>query len=101
MQTPLEFGTIPLGTTEVLPLTITNIGVPGTVKVGTKINGPSYKILTTSENTCLAGIADGQSCILPVEFDPVVGIGKHNDILTLTPVGGAAPSTVALKGTAD
>ena len=64
------------------------------------INGPSYKILTTSQNTCLAGINAGQSCILPVEFDPVA-VGNHNDHLTLTPSGGAAPSTVYLHGTAD
>ena len=32
METPLEFGTIPFGTTEVLLLTIQNVGVPGTVR---------------------------------------------------------------------
>ena len=84
METPLQFGTIPSGTTEVLLLTINNIGVAGTVTIGTKINGPSYKILTTSQNTCLGGITAGHSCNLPVEFDPVAA-GSHDDVLTLTP----------------
>ncbi len=96
---PLAFGTIPFGTTEVLLLTINNIGVAGTVTIGTQINGPSYKILTTSQNTCLAGINAGQSCTLPVEFDPV-SVGNHNDYLILTPSSGA-PSRVNLQGTAD
>ncbi len=96
----LEFGTIAFGTTKVLPLTITNIGVPGTVTVGTKIGGPSYKVLTNAQNTCLAGIAAGQSCTLPIEFDPV-SVGMHDDILTLTPSGGAAPSTPHLDGFAN
>ena len=100
LQGALQFGTIPYGTTEVLPLTIYNYGVTGTVFVGTSINGPSYKILTTSQNTCLAGIRAGQTCTLPVEFDPVA-VGLHDDILTLTPTGGAAATTVSLKGRAD
>jgi hypothetical protein len=67
--------------------------------IGTKINGPSYKALTTAQNTCLAGISTGQSCVLPIEFDPV-SVGNKSDILTLAPTGGAAASTVNLIGTA-
>ena len=92
METPLEFGTISFGSTETLLLTINNIGVPETVAIGTQINGTSYKILTTSQNTCLAGITAGHSCTLPVEFDPVA-VGNYDDILTLTPSGGGAAST--------
>ena len=99
METPLEFGTISFGSTEMLLLTINNIGVPGTVTIGTKIGGPSYKILANSQNTCLAGITAGHSCTLPVEFDPVA-VGKHDDHLTLTPSAGS-PSTVKLDGVAD
>jgi hypothetical protein len=96
---PLQFGTIPFGSTEVLLLTINNLGVGGNITIGTMINGPSYKILS-SQNTCLSGIRSRQSCTLPVEFDPV-SVGKHDDVLTLIPTGGAAPSTVYLHGTAD
>ncbi len=97
---PLQFGTIAFGTTKVLPLTITNIGVSGTVTFGTSIGGPSYKVLTNAQNTCLSGVTAGQSCTLPIEFDPV-SVGMHDDILTLTPSGGAAPSTPHLDGFAN
>jgi hypothetical protein len=97
---PLQFGTIAFGRTEILTLTITNSGLPGTVTVGTAINGPSYKILTTAQNTCQGGITAGQSCVLPVEFDPV-SVGVKNDVLTLTPSAGVAPAPIALLGTAD
>jgi sugar lactone lactonase YvrE len=100
MESALQFGTIPFGSTKVLPLTVTNYGVSGTVTVGTSINGPSYKVLANAQNTCLAGIASGQSCILPIQFDPAA-VGAHNDILTLTPSAGAAPSQVHIDGTAD
>lgn len=101
IEVPLQFNSIPLGTTKTMLLTIYNVGVPGTVTFSTKINGPSYKIQTTSQNTCLAGIMPGHSCTLPVLFDPL-SLGEHDDILTLTPTGGAAaPSTVHLHGSAD
>jgi hypothetical protein len=48
----------------------------------------------------MGGIAASQRCTLPVEFDPVA-VGTHNDVLTLTPSGGAAISTISLKGIAD
>ena len=83
-----------------LLLTINNIGVAGTVTIGTKINGPSYKILTGPRNTCLGGITAGHSCTLPVEFDPVA-VGNHDDVLTLTPSRRRPPSTVYLHGIAD
>ncbi|WP_161557315.1 choice-of-anchor D domain-containing protein [Acidisarcina polymorpha] len=98
-QTALQFGSIAFGQTAVLPLTITNVGVTGNVTIGTSVNGPSYKVLKTNANTCLAGITAGQSCVLPVEFTPAT-LGIHDDILTLTPSHGAAPSTVKLRGIA-
>jgi Abnormal spindle-like microcephaly-assoc'd, ASPM-SPD-2-Hydin len=97
--TTMDFGTIPFGTTEVLLLTITNNGVPGTAMIGTSINGPSHAVLTTAQNTCLAGIAMGQSCTLPVEFDPV-SVGAHTDVLTVTPSSGGVPFAIVLLGTA-
>jgi sugar lactone lactonase YvrE len=95
LATPLNFGTLPAYTTAMLPLTITNFGVAGMVTIGTAVNGPSFKILTTADNTCLAGIAAGQSCTLPVEF-LANSVGAHNELLTLTPSGGAAASVVHL-----
>jgi hypothetical protein len=70
------------------------------VTIGTAIDGPSYEILTTAQNTCLAGITAGQSCVLPVQFSPT-SVGGHDHVLTLSPSSGAAPSTVGLNGIAS
>ena len=94
----LNFGSIPFGTTELLMLTIEDVGAPGTVTLTTSVNGPSYKILTAG-NTCLAGLTSGHTCTLPVEFDPV-NAEWHNDLLTITPSSGAA-SVVPLLGSAS
>ncbi len=91
----LRFGPVFPGV-KVLPLTVTNVGLPGTVMVGTAISGPSYSILTTAENTCLAGIAAGQSCTLPVQASPATS-GLHDDLLTLTPFPGSGSTTVWLS----
>jgi uncharacterized repeat protein (TIGR03803 family) len=95
----LRYPTIASGATEILQLEIHNFGVPGTIFVTTNINGPSYKVLTIPENTCLAGVPPGEVCILPVEFDPV-SVGEHDDILALTPDEGVA-TTIQLKGIAS
>ncbi len=95
-STTLQFGTIAVGSSKVLPLTVTNPGIPGTVTVGTSFNGPGYVILTTAQNTCKAGIAPGKSCVLPVQFTASSG-GSHNHNLTIT-ANGVAPIIVALQG---
>jgi len=77
----LDFGPVPIGPRVQLPLTVTNVGLPGTVTVGPAITGHSYSIPT---NTCLAGIAAGQSCTVWVEFAPTKS-GVHEDLLTLSP----------------
>ena len=101
---PLQFGTVSSGSTEVLQLTVTNIGIPATLTVGTAITVRSttyptitYTVLTTAQNTCLAGIASGQSCTLPVEFAPTSS-GTHDDLLTLTPSAGGGSTSVWLLG---
>ena len=91
----LVFGTTSPGSTEVRTLTVTNVGLPGTVMVGTTIFGPSYSILTEG-NTCLAGITAGQSCTLPVQLAPKTS-GPHDDLLTLIPFPGAGSTTVWLS----
>ncbi len=98
----LKFGSVASGSTEVKTLTVTNVGLPGTVTIGTAIKagygaGP-YSVLATATNTCLAGIAPGQSCTLPIKFAPVSS-GTHNDFLTLTPSAGGGGTTVWLYGT--
>jgi hypothetical protein len=95
----LQFGTIPLGSTAVLPLTVTNEGLPGTVMVGVTASGPSYTVLNNTGATCQSGITSGQTCTLLIQFSPV-GSGEHNGILTLTPSSGASAVTIAIKGAA-
>jgi hypothetical protein len=100
----LEFGSVTEGSTKVLPLTVTNVGLPGTVTLDSAITvratarpTTTYKILTTSQNTCLAGITAGQSCVLPVEFAPTSS-GTHDDLLTLSPSSGGGSTRVWLTG---
>jgi hypothetical protein len=95
---PLQFGTIPYGSSAVLPLTVTNMGLPGTVTVATKTSDPSYTVLTTAQNTCQAGIAAGQSCTLPVKFTPD-SESEHAGTLTLTASAESAVTVVGLDGT--
>jgi hypothetical protein len=95
-ETTLQFGIVYIGSPEILPLTIYNYGVAGSVNLNTKINGPSYAIVG---NTC-AGVTAGGTCTLQVQFNPN-SEGYHNDILTLTPSGGAASTTINLKGNAE
>ncbi len=103
-EAPLDFGTIPFGTTKTLQLVVNNLGVSSSVTVKGSINGPSYKFLTATPNNfsvspsnCFTGIKEGQSCLVQIEFSPTV-VGHHGDVLTLTPSIGAA-STVRLDGT--
>jgi hypothetical protein len=100
----LQFGSVSSGSTEVLPLIVTNVGLPGTVNVGTAITvrattrpTTTYRVLTTAQNTCLAGIAAGQSCTLPVELVPTSS-GTHDDLLTLTPSPGGGSTNLWLIG---
>jgi hypothetical protein len=100
----LKFGSVSSGSTEVLPLTVTNVGLPRTVTVGTSITvrattrpTTTYKILTTAQNTCQTGIAAGESCTLPVEFAPTSS-GVHDDLLTLTPSVGGGSTNLWLIG---
>jgi sugar lactone lactonase YvrE len=100
----LKFGSVSSGSTEVLPLTVTNVGLSGMVTVGTAITvrntatpTTTYTVLTTAQNTCLAGIAAGQSCTLTVEFSPTSS-GTHDDLLTLTPSAGGGSTNLWLIG---
>ena len=95
----LQFGSVPQGSTAVLPLTVTNDNLPATVGVDVTFSGPSYSVLDNSQNTCQADVAPGASCTLIIQFSPV-GAGSHNGILTLTPSTGGTGTTVALDGQA-
>ncbi len=98
----LQFGAIPLGSSKVLTVTIVNNAASGTVAIGAAVTGrPNYKILTTAQNTCQAGLPSGKSCALPIEFDPVA-VGVYDNYLNLTISADGPPTAfVSLEGVAD
>jgi hypothetical protein len=93
--TGLAYGSISLGTTSTLSISIADYGVAGPVTLSTSINGPSYKVVSS---TCGSGLTAGSTCALQVEFDPV-SAGSHVDKLTVTPSTGPA-FNIQLAGTA-
>lgn len=99
MEPPLQFQPLLVGSSEVMTLTIENLHMPAAATIATSIDDPSYKILTTAQNTCGAGIARGKSCTLPVQYAPLTP-GDHIGTLTLTPSEGAV-STVELRGASE
>ena len=78
------------GDSEVESLTVTNRGT-STLTFTAKVDLPNYQVLQTAENTCLAGVPVGQSCVLPIQFDPPA-VGQHTNLLTLL-----SPSTGSLR----
>ncbi len=99
-ESPLNFGSIPYGTTKTLPLTIANFGIPGSTTIAVSFNNISYS-LAPGGNCMTTGIAPGQRCNVLIKFSPV-GHGVHNAgiILTPNPSSGAASSIVPVRGTA-
>jgi hypothetical protein len=97
----LEYPEMSFGATgEVLPLTITNSSA-STLNFTTWISSGNYQILKTAENTCNGGVVPaGQSCTLPVQFDPPA-VGKHTNYLTLSSPSTASFRIVELQGLAD
>lgn len=90
-----DFATIPVGTTETLPVTITNYHVSAKTTLSFSISGPSY---TIANNGCTAGLTNNQNCTVTVKFKPT-SAGSHTNVLTVTASNGNV-STVNLKGTA-
>jgi hypothetical protein len=94
----LQFGNLAIGTTEVLPLTIKNVGVAGSPTVMFGFGNPSYTVLPGS--SCVTvGVSAGNTCTVQVQFAPVT-VGGHNHNLTVIPSVGAT-STVKLLGSAS
>ncbi len=96
-STVLDFGTIPFGTTETLPLTVTSYGVSGTVPITLSVDGHSFTV-PAAGNTCLNGVASGLSCTLQVQFSPTT-VGQHEHTLSVQSSYGTV--SVLLKGAAS
>jgi serine/threonine-protein kinase len=90
--TYLPFSTIPVGSTEILPLMITNVG-GGTLTVATAFSGSTNYSIAGS--TCGGGVTPGNSCAVLVKFSPTT-IATHYGLLIVQTNGGNP--TVGLKG---
>jgi len=91
---PLNFGSIPVGSTKTLPLGITNTG-NRTLVLSPYFKSPSYKI-SESPADCMKSIAPDAVCTLNVQFT-ALSVGDHTIALTL---GGnvAADKVLLLQG---
>jgi hypothetical protein len=100
--TTLPFGTITHGTKKVLNVTVKNVGTISSLTVtSTPITGTgasAYSVLAAG-NTCGSGVTPGNSCTLPVQFDPAAA-QAYSATLTVNTNGGTNP-TVSLTGTGD
>jgi hypothetical protein len=75
----LQFGTLPYGSSETLPVTVTNIGGRTLNVTSASINARSFTIVG---NTCTTGVTSGQSCTLLIQFDPI-NIAAFANTLTI------------------
>lgn len=94
----LEFPDTNFGTVEKLSLTVTNSGT-GPLSLATSMDSPNYQVLQSEENTCLGGVPAGQSCVLPIEFNPPA-VGQHTNNLTLTSAASSALRVIQMRGLA-
>ncbi len=96
----VDFQDIDLGNaSQIVPVTITNTGT-GTLKFTTALPSANFEVLQSGQNTCLAGVPAGQSCVLPIQFDPP-GVGVHTGLLTLTSPSSASVRVLTLRGVAN
>ncbi len=93
---PLNFGSIPVGSTKTLALAVTNTG-NRTLIVSPYFESPSYTIFSQQPTDCLNAIDPGHDCSLNIQFSALTE-GHHTITLTLGS-NGAKDSTVLLEGT--
>jgi len=92
---PLNFGSLPIGSSKTLPLGITNTG-NRTLVLKPYFLSPSYKIVSATPSGCEAATAPGNTCTLNIQFT-ALSVGDHTIALTL---GGnvAADKVLLLQG---
>ena len=90
---PLDFGTVALGSSKTMDLTVTNVGtqtlaqgsIGVTFKGGPDIN--AWSALFGSTCPGAGGLAPGQSCSLPVTFAPAKKGGHKTHLLLSDDLG--------------
>jgi hypothetical protein len=85
LTTLIQFGTDFGRNARTQPLTVTNYGVPGTVTVATQSGTTPFSVIS---NGCTAGITDGNSCTIEVQYLPTQS-GSVKGYLELVPSIGA------------
>ncbi len=105
-ETPIDFGTIPVGTTKVLPLTVLNQDIvnpligpePSSVQSVTS-SGSSFIVVGGPGQYC--GLIEPYfTCELYIRFAPTA-VGDYTAVVTVTPESGSgAASMVTVHGTA-
>ncbi|MBZ5548759.1 MAG: FG-GAP-like repeat-containing protein [Acidobacteriia bacterium] len=98
-NTSRAFGSVLVGQTKAMSLTLTNIGStamsilsPGIVITGTAVADYSQT------NTCGASVAGGSYCTISVTFKPTKK-GSRSAVLNINDDGGPSPQKVTLSGT--
>ncbi len=93
--TPLDFGSIPLGSNRTLPLAVTNIGNRNLI-ISPHFESPSYKIVSQNPAYCLGGTLPGRTCNVNIQFT-ALSAGPHTITLNLGS-NGAGDANVLLQG---
>ena len=94
---PVNYGTVVVGQSSTMAVTVKNVG-PATVSLtGFSITGETSDFSITA-NTCGGTIAPGATCSISVKFAPTVK-GKRSGKLNVFNNGGGSDSTDKLVGT--
>jgi len=90
----LSFGSVSIGATASLSLTLLNTGTAAITNIALTISG-DYSIAAPCSSTTLAG---GASCSVTINFTPTAA-GAHTGILTVTSSDPGSPASIPLSGT--
>ncbi len=92
----LPFGSVTVGQSKPLPVTLTNFGttVVSIVSPGIVITGTAAADYSQT-NTCGSSVGAGQNCTITVTFKPTK-IGSRAAVLNINDNGGPSPQKVTL-----
>ncbi|KAB7741891.1 choice-of-anchor D domain-containing protein [Nostocoides sp. F2B08] len=94
--TTLAFGLRDTGTTNTLPVVVTNTGNANlTVSAATITSGTAFSV---SDNGCTAAIAPDGTCTITVAFAPGTSTAAQTGTLTVTHNAAGSPTAIALSG---
>ncbi len=95
--TSVDYGTVPVGSSGVQTVTITNTSTATISFTSATLSGPNSGDFSET-NTCGKHIEEGASCTVTVTFKPQA-TGSRTATLTLTDLDPSSPQSVPLSGT--